>query len=80
MRLLKFSASWCGPCKVLEHTLEKLGIEHETIDIEENEKIAADYKIRSVPTLVLLDDNEKEIKRSIGNISVDELKTFMQCD
>lgn len=53
-KILKFSASWCGPCKSLTMTLkgEDLGVPVEEVDIDENSDLAVQYGIRSVPTLV----------------------------
>lgn len=66
IEVLKFSATWCGPCKVLAHTLE--GVEGVTnIDIEKDQETARKYGIRSVPTLVFLKDGV-EVHRQSGNM------------
>jgi thioredoxin-like negative regulator of GroEL len=56
MKLLRFTASWCQPCKALAKNLEgaDLGVEIEVIDIDEQTELAVKYGIRSVPTLVLV--------------------------
>jgi len=66
-RILRFTASWCQPCKTLAENLERaeLKLPIEVIDIDVNEDIANQYGIRSVPTLVLLDENI-EVKRNVG--------------
>jgi thioredoxin 1 len=53
-KILKFSASWCGPCKMLSKTLhdQDLGVPVEEVDIDEKSDLAVQYGIRSVPTLV----------------------------
>ena len=53
-KILKFSASWCGPCKALAMTLkdEDLGVPVEEVDIDAQSDLAVQYGIRSVPTLV----------------------------
>jgi thioredoxin 1 len=53
-KILKFSASWCGPCKALSKTLhdQDLGVPVEEVDIDEKSELAVQYGIRSVPTLV----------------------------
>jgi len=67
VKVLKFSATWCGPCRVLSHTLE--GVEGITnIDIDKDMETARKYNIRSVPALVFLKD-DKEVGRSLGAIS-----------
>jgi thioredoxin 1 len=66
-RILRFTASWCQPCKALAKTLEDINtnIQIEVIDIDVHSDIAMDYGIRSVPTLVMKEGNN-EIKRMVG--------------
>lgn len=64
IEVLKFSATWCGPCKVLAYTLKDVvGITN--IDIEKDMETAMKYNVRSVPTLVFL-KNGKEVHRLSG--------------
>ena len=58
-RILRFTASWCGPCKSLAMNLENanLGLPIEVVDIDIHSDVAQEYGIRSVPTLVMLDEN-----------------------
>jgi thioredoxin 1 len=66
VEVLKFSASWCGPCRVLAQTLKDVeGITN--IDIDKDMERARKYGIRSVPTLVFLKDG-KEVHRQSGNM------------
>ena len=66
IEVLKFSASWCGPCRVLAQTLKDVeGITN--IDIDKDMETARKYGIRSVPTLVFLKDG-KEVHRQSGNM------------
>ncbi len=67
---LKFGATWCGPCKILEPNLKKMEAEFPSInikhiDVDEYPKLAKEYKIRSVPTVILLKDGQ-EVKRVSG--------------
>ena len=67
MKVLRFTASWCQPCKALAQQLEELGLDKEVtvVDIDEQSELAIKHGVRSVPTLVAL-DNGKEIKRMVG--------------
>jgi thioredoxin 1 len=66
IEILKFSATWCGPCRVLAQTLKDVeGITN--IDIDKDRETPAKYGIRSVPTLVFLKDGV-EVHRKSGSI------------
>jgi thioredoxin 1 len=62
--LVDFTASWCGPCKVLAPIVDKIASESEgkykvvKVDIDEAPTLAARYGIRGVPTVVAFDKGE----------------------
>jgi thioredoxin 1 len=68
MKVLKFSADWCRPCKKLAETLDQMVLPYvvESIDIDSDTKKAMDYNVRSVPTMVLVDDEGAEVSRLVG--------------
>lgn len=71
-KVLKFSATWCAPCRALGETLSKVeDVTIENVDVDNNEELCEKYNIRSVPTLIFLNNENKEVGRSIGNISLD---------
>jgi thioredoxin 1 len=76
-KILRFTASWCQPCKGLAMNLAsaELPLPIEVIDIDENEDVAREFGIRSVPTLVMMDEMI-EMKRTSGMLSVDQLKEW----
>jgi thioredoxin-like negative regulator of GroEL len=78
-RIIRFTASWCGPCKSLAMNLEtaNLGLPIEVVDIDTHSDVAQEYGIRSVPTLVMLDENT-EVKRIIGSKTVNQLQEWVQ--
>ena len=68
MKLLQFKASWCNPCKQQTKEFEEnpVDVELVPIDIDEDDKdLATKYSIRSIPTMILLSDNE-ELNRCTG--------------
>ena len=71
MKILKFSADWCQPCHTLQNTLDSmnLNIDIESVDIDSDTVRTKKFGIRGVPTMVLIDDNEKELSRSVGVMS-----------
>lgn len=79
--LVDFYATWCGPCKMLSSVLEKIDEEQIIniikIDVDELRELAGEFKIYSVPTLIIF-KNEKEIKRISGFMSEDELKGWIK--
>ena len=67
MSVLRFTASWCQPCKALAKQIEELGLAGDVtvVDIDEKPELAQQFGVRGVPTLVALEDG-KEVKRIVG--------------
>ena len=79
MKILKVYADWCGPCKELSKRLDQLNIECENINIDslDGEGITTKYNVRSIPTLLILDDEGNLLRRQTGLHSNDEIKQFI---
>jgi len=79
MKLLKFSASWCEPCKVLTRTIEgmDLWLPVENLDIDEYQALARTYGVRGVPTMILVDATGKECRRFSGVKSKGEIDAWL---
>ncbi len=77
-KIVRFTASWCGPCKMLAKTLEQIetDIPIEVIDVDEQPELASEFGIRGVPTLVMMEDNVAT-KRLIGNKTIQEIEAFI---
>ena len=79
-RVIRFTASWCQPCKTLAKNLESVNnvnnIPIEVIDIDVHPELAMDYGIRSVPTLIMKNENI-EMKRFSGVRSLKELEGWI---
>lgn len=70
----KFSATWCGPCKMLAPMFEEVkkgytNVVFENIDVDEQYELASQYGVRAVP-LVVIERDGKEVQRFSGVQSV----------
>ncbi|SFG12040.1 thioredoxin [Halopelagius inordinatus] len=74
--LVDYHADWCGPCKMLEPTVEEIAAETDAVvlkvDIDELQELAQEQGIRSVPTLQFYADGE-QAKQVIGVQDKDDL-------
>jgi thioredoxin 1 len=77
-KVLRFTASWCQPCKGLAMNLASVETEVpiEIIDIDYDPDTTTKYMVRGVPTLVMLED-DKEIRRFSGMKSTKELQEWI---
>ena len=78
LTLVDFWATWCGPCKmmhpILEQLKEKMGddIRILKVDVDKNEALSMQYRIQSVPTLMLFKKREM-LWRQSGAMSLNDL-------
>jgi thioredoxin 1 len=69
----KFGASWCGPCKVLDKTLQQITeVDVIKYDVDEYEDLAMEKNIRNVPVLIFY-DGDNEVDRLIGAVSLEAI-------
>lgn len=81
-KILYFSADWCNPCKAMRPIIEKFEREHSDvsvnkIDADENHIIVSKYEVKSIPTFILVDENDEEIRRVRGAISESDFNLFV---
>ena len=83
LTLVDFYATWCGPCKMMHPVLEQLkhdlgdNIRILKLDVDKTEALAMQYRIQSVPTLMLFRGGEN-IWRQSGAMRLDELKDVIK--
>lgn len=71
--LVDFYADWCGPCKRLMPILEDIkDIDILKVNVDSFGDLSRNFGIMSIPTLILF-DNKKEIKKSIGFKTKEEI-------
>ncbi len=77
--LVDFSAKWCGPCRMLEPILENIAKKTNVIqiDVDEAPDLAAEYGVMSIPTLVVIKDNQ-EIAKETGYKNEEEIKNMLE--
>jgi len=82
MKVLKFYADWCGPCKGLSMVIkgagDKITIPIDEVNIDNELMTSVEYGVRSVPTMVLLDENGTELKRMVGAMNEEQLLDFLK--
>lgn len=76
-KVLKFFSKVCAPCRLMGKRLEELNnVEIISIDINDpnNAELVKKYEVRSVPTIIILDENHNTLNKLIGVVTTDKLK------
>jgi len=82
LTLVDFFATWCGPCKMMHPVLEQLkdemgeSIRIIKIDVDKNTNLAMNYRVQSVPTLMLFRKGEM-LWRQSGALRLNDLKAIV---
>ena len=80
--LKDFYADWCGPCKTQDPILEELEeewneVEFEKINVDENQDVANEYQVRSLPTLIV-ENEDGVVERFIGVTQADDIEDALE--
>lgn len=76
--VVDFWATWCGPCRALAPVVEEIASEYEgkagivKCNVDDCDEIAAQYSIRSIPTLIFFKDG-KAVDRLVGAVPKSEI-------
>ena len=76
--LVDFWAEWCGPCKMLTPTIDEIATEYidtavvGKLNVDENPNIAAEYGIRSIPSLLFFKDGKVQ-KQIMGAVAKSDI-------
>ena len=75
--LLDFWATWCGPCRMVAPILEEIASEREDvvigkIDVDKEMELAMQFKIVSIPTLIVMDKGQ-EVAKTVGYCPKEEI-------
>jgi thioredoxin len=80
--LVDFYADWCGPCRMLAPTLERLATEFDgrikivKVNVDRESALASRYEVESIPTLVVL-SNGQLIGRAAGLVGEADLRSAL---
>lgn len=81
MKILYFTATWCGPCKtfkpIVQQAMVETGANVQFIDVDQNKEAIAKYLITSVPTILVVNDNDIEVNRQPGIMSKPHLISLL---
>ena len=64
-KIIKFEKNDCNPCAMVSEFLDRKGEEYERINAFDNPEMAMKFKVRTVPTVILM-ENDAEVKRVMG--------------
>ena len=80
--LVDFWAEWCGPCKMIAPILDQIAEEYKDrlriakLDVEENQNIAMQFGVRSIPTLMLFKNGVVDAQH-VGMLSKEQLSQLL---
>lgn len=78
MKILKFYTPTCMPCRAVGKLLEKVEVPVEEINAVEDLKKVDEYNICTTPTLVFLNEEEKEVGRTTGMVTLSQIQEILE--
>lgn len=79
--LVDFWAAWCGPCKMVAPVIDQIAAEHEEIkvckvNVDEQASLAMDYKVMSIPALMVF-KNGQLVNKTMGVQSKSDIESLI---
>ena len=79
--IVDFSASWCGPCRMLKPIMEEIetllpDVKFYNVDVDDAEDVAKDFRIFSIPTIMVF-KNGQAVDSMVGLGTQDEIIEFI---
>ena len=80
--LKDFYADWCGPCKTQDPILDELAeeyenVEFEKVNVDEEQDVANEYQVRSLPTLIIEND-DGIVERFVGVTQAEDIEAAFE--
>ena len=80
--LKDFYADWCGPCKTQDPILDDLAeeyddVEFEKVNVDEEQDVANQYQVRSLPTLIIEND-DGIVERFVGVTQAEDIEAAFE--
>lgn len=86
-KIIKCSANWCQPCRILSPIFHKVSEMNEfknidfydlDIDDPDNEEIVRNYQIRNIPTILCIDENNEIVRKIVGAVPENQLISMIK--
>ena len=77
--VVDFWAAWCGPCRMIAPIIDELATEYSgkakiaKVDVDNNQQVAMQYGIRSIPTILMFKDGE-QVETIVGAVPKEQIQ------
>lgn len=78
MKIIKYGADWCGPCRAAKQLLIDSGVEFIEIDVDENPDALVQRGINEIPFFEVLDSNNDIVKTISGGLSKEKIQEIIE--